>query len=258
MNELPRPRVFRAALATDKFSVLAWWATPRAIECLKKDERVLADLRSIMTTVALRRTKATCQSRKRSERVELVMLTPTERENYNLILTKAKGMLSDSAGVTSSQILLQSILTLRQICSHGKTDINSNSENVFQQRGEPLNCSQCGDSLVVSPISNGDSLNGDETQVCYECALGWDNSSSNMVSPCPTLSQAVYPVIGISAPENIRRSKGAISHDYNGVDMCQDESGARVPQKSSKLEKILSNLTALQQISLDNQAPIKR
>ena len=225
----------------------------------RKDGGVLADLRSIMAIIALRRTKATCECRKRSERGEMITLTSTERESYNLILSNAKTMLSGSVGSTSSQILLQSILQLRKICSHGTPNIAPHLEKGVKQRSEASICSQCGDLLDVLRPPSGVILRKHGNQLCHDCALGWDNLSPDIASSCLSLSQTNPPVASTPASEqNVCQVSRVTGCDDNDIDMDREESRIRIPQRSSKLEKVLSNLRDLGQASSDDQTPIKR
>lgn len=76
----------------------------------RKDHKILKDLQIIMSSIALRRSKMTCESRSRVERVEVVVLSPEEREQYKMFLLEAKEKRTRRGRDTRAQVLLRAIL----------------------------------------------------------------------------------------------------------------------------------------------------
>lgn len=217
----------------------------------RKDPHVLADLRSIMTTVALRRIKLADQSRRRYERVESVVLTPAERGKYQEILQEARKTLDASTPDTPSSSLLRYLVRLRQICSHGIYNMVSNvTESV-------PTCCQCGDDLPSPKTAPRTVPMGQEDRLCYDCGLASSESTSTPASD-NLYDNQTGARIPSSAMEIDSGTDTISSYLLSESYMSQDESVSKPINKSSKLEKVLSNLKELQQVSDDSQDPVKR
>ena len=218
----------------------------------RKDPSALASLRSIMTTVALRRPQVADPSRHRSERVELVVLSPAEREKYRDILSQAQKMLAASTRTTSSSILLGSILRLRQICSHGISNLAS---IITKQR--PV-CYQCGDLLPSTPILSRETRLVQQHRLCYDCELASCDSSSITMSGQPKITQSLVETDPLTT--GVKTHRDIVRSEYKMTDICIGQGNAftRTIEKSSKLEKVLSKLEELQRISNGSKDPIKR
>lgn len=92
----------------------------------KLDERGLENLRLMMKALAIRRTKGASGVSGRSEKLMPVDLSPTERLQYERIRDRAKQLLFESSSSGCSQpshVILQTILRLRQLCSHGHSNV---------------------------------------------------------------------------------------------------------------------------------------
>ena len=217
----------------------------------RKDPDVLAHLRSIMTTVALRRTPVADPQRRRSERVEPVLLYPAEREQYREILSQAKKMLAASTRSTPSSILFTSLLRLRQICSHGTCQIDSSVPM------KKLLCYQCGD-LISTPNLSTEIRMFQQARLCYDCDLAASGSTSDPTSRHPSVVQSGFGTDCLTT--EIGSGIDTIPSSYNiaNISMGQEEPISRTIGKSSKLEKVLSNLINLQQVFNNSQDPIKR
>ena len=88
----------------------------------KNDEKGLDNLRHMMKVLSLRRGKNLCGIPDRHEVTIPVILAPAERRLYQDIRTQTLSRCLDVAtrdNSKSSHIILQGILGLRQICSHG-------------------------------------------------------------------------------------------------------------------------------------------
>lgn len=217
----------------------------------RKDHKILKDLRIIMGSIALRRSKITCDSRSRVERVEVVVLSPEERERYNMFIPRAKEKHIRRGRDTRAQVLLRAILRLRQLCSHGML----NPKPAVLDCKDISHCPQCGNSLsLFLPKTEAiQSIREDqEHRVCHDCTL-----SGNINTPTVDYQdQSIDDYVGLPSGPVI-----------SGTDIYQNSSLARAcsngfevknDNKSSKLDKVLSNLVELH-AELDNEgAPVKR
>lgn len=209
----------------------------------RKDHKVLKDLQIIMSSIALRRSKMTCKSRSRVERVEVVVLSPEEREQYKMFILEAKEKPTRPRRDTGAQVLLRVILNLRQLCSHGTL----NPKKAVSSPKDISHCPQCGDPLpLVFPKTGAfqSVCEDQEHRLCHDCTL-----SGNINTP--TIDSQDESVDGyvelLSVPV------------VSGTDIYQDSSlKVKKDHKSSRLDKVLSNLVDLQ-TDFDNEgAPVKR
>lgn len=225
----------------------------------RKDQRVLMDLRSIMTTVALRRAKAACQSRRRSEIEESVVLSSNERERYEQILFHAKKMRSESARDTPSHVLLRSIIKLRQICSHGTLNQTPETRSDLRILEQRSSCRHCGDSLASSPMQIEADQDLQEGQLCYDCALTWNDIATDSSPQNSSLDASSHKTASLSTVEKWMSMDVEVSENDNvEINLYRDESALMKAEKSSKLEKVLSSLSALQGVCNDDKTPVKR
>lgn len=225
----------------------------------RNDKHALMDLRSIMTTVALRRAKAACQSSRRSEIEESVVLSPKERERYDQILSHARKLCSEFARDTPSHVLLRSIIKLRQICSHGT--LNQTLETgidlrILEQRPS---CRHCGDSLHPSPMQIEADRDFQGAQLCYDCALTWGDIAIETSPGHSSLDSSSHQKAVLSTAENGMSidEEVSVSGDIE-IDMDRDESPVMKAENSSKLEKVLSKLIYLQGVFNNDDTPVKR
>ena len=219
----------------------------------RRDERALKNLRSLMTVVALRRTKAICHAQCRSDRVEVITLSAAEREQYHSTLSRIRKMRSNSAR-SSPHTLLSSITKLRQICSHGVLGLTADLERSVQRAEEFSICRVCGDSIPL-PMSQYEELYGDQGMgLCHDCTLDPDQDIS-LVLPGTALSnesksRPFTSNVGIDG-EILRIACGENS-------VQQDKVSATTLKYSSKLEKVLLNLIGLQRAFNNDTTPVKR
>lgn len=220
------------------------------------DQRVLTDLRSIMTTVALRRAKAACQSRRRSEIEQSVVLSPSERELYDRILIHAKKSRSESAQ-DASHILLRSIIKLRQICSHGTLNQTPQVRSDLQSLQQISNCRICGDSLPPMQIEADRDVQGG--RLCYDCTLTWNNIATGSPSQHSLFDAVSHQTAGLSTVDNWMSIDAEVSvNDDVEINMYRDEAAVVKAGTSSKLEKVLFNLIDLQRTLDNDKTPVKR
>ncbi|SLM38846.1 Zinc finger, RING/FYVE/PHD-type [Lasallia pustulata] len=113
----------------------------------KLDERGLENLRLMMKALAIRRTKGATGVSGRSEKLVPVELSPTERSRYTEIRDQAKQFLLESSTSGCSQpshIILQTLLRLRQLCSHGHSNVIPGLDVKELPYNGMDSCNQCG------------------------------------------------------------------------------------------------------------------
>ena len=185
----------------------------------------------------------TCESRSRVERVEVVVLSPEEREQYKMFVLEAKEKRTRRGRDTRAQVLLRAILKLSQLCSHGTL----NPKKAVSSPKDISYCPQCGNPLpLVLPKTEAiQSVREDqEHRLCHDCTL-----SGNINNPTiDSQDQSIDDYVQLSSVPVM-----------SGTDIYQDGSLiVKNDHKSSKLDKVLSNLVDLQ-TDFDNEgAPAKR
>lgn len=219
----------------------------------RRDEQALKNLRSLMTVVALRRTKAICHAQCRSDRVEVITLSAMEREQYHLTLSQVRKFRSNSAR-DSPHTLLSAITNLRQICSHGILGLTADLKHIIQRPEEFSTCRVCGDSIPLPPRQY-EALYGDEGMgLCHNCTLD-PNQDTSLVLPGTALLNESKSRSFIS---NVGTDGGILSITCGKNSVQQDELSATTLKCSSKLEKVLSNLLSLQRAFNNDTTPVKR
>lgn len=201
----------------------------------RKDHKILKDLQIIMSSIASRRSKMTCESRSRVERVEVVVLSPEEREQYKMFLLEAKENTRRGRD-TRAQVLLRAILKLRQLCSHG----TPNPKTAVSSPKYISHCPQCGNPLpLVLPKTEAiQSVREDqEYRMCHDCMLNGNINTPTIDSQDQSIDDYVELMTDIYQDSSLK-----VKNDH----------------KSSKLDKVLSKLVDLQ-TEFDNEgAPVKR
>lgn len=226
----------------------------------RQDEKGLRNLRSTMGAISLRRGRRQTCSRDRNEEVVHVNLSVDERQRYASILEEAQH-LARTTGKKRGKNILQSILALRQLCSHGSSRVLSSNLHFKNNNryGTPLlqspsgNCDYCDQSLS-QPDKFEWAFNGScGHKVCYECLEEQRNGqyldSVATISRCCVCQEptAACELTDMSSPDS----------DF---DMGQDDPLPLVNVLSSKIETVLSNLINLQERSREENGlePIKR
>lgn len=217
----------------------------------RKDHKILKDLQIIMSSIALRRSKITCESRIRVERVEVVVLSPEEREQYKMFLLEAKEKRTRRGRNTRAQVLLRAILKLRQLCSHGTL----NPKTAVSSCKDISHCPQCGNPLplFIPKTEAIQSVREDqEHRVCHDCTLIGNINTPTVDSQDQSIGDYIELSSGpVMSGTDIYQDSSLASACSNGFEVKNDN-------KSSKLEKVLSTLVDLH-TELDNQgAPVKR
>ena len=224
----------------------------------RNDKHVLMDLRSIMTTVALRRAKAACQSSCRSEIEELVVLSSNERERYNQILSHARALCSEFTRDSPSHVL-RSITKLRQICSHGTLNQTLETRIDLRILEQRPTCRYCGDSLHPSPMQIEPDQDVQGPQLCYDCALTWGDITTETSPKHSSFDASSDETAGLSTVEKWMSIDEEVSGSGDiDIDMARDESPVINAENSSKLQKVLSKLIDLQRVFNNDNTPVKR
>lgn len=217
----------------------------------RKDHKILNDLQIIMGSIALRRSKITCNSRSRLERVEMVVLSPKEREQYNMLILWAKEKHFRHRRDTRAQVLLRAILKLRQLCSHGT--LNPKSADLVCN--DISHCPQCGNSLPLF-LPNLEAIQNvredQEHRVCHDCTLSGNINTPTVDCQDQSIDDYVELSSGpLISGTDIYQSSSLATARSNGFEVKKDN-------KSSKLDKVLSNLVELYAKSDNDGAPVKR
>lgn len=224
----------------------------------RRDEQVLIDLRLIMATVSLRRAKVACQPQRRSEQVEAVQLSITERKKYDLILAQARKTLSSCIEKAPSHVLLRSILQLRQLCSHGSYKSLETTTSATQPWKIMPNCYHCGDYLNLSQSFLPEAQSSQQQQLCYDCALSWSGNTPSAAPLSPSAYQLNNHEAELVEIDNKLSGDMLSTFDFNDLGTHQSASILDMAKESSKLKKVLSNLCHIQQSATNGQALAKR
>lgn len=211
-----------------------------------------------MATISLRRVKPDLQYQ-RSEVVEHVVLSATERQMYDFILARTKKMLSCSGGNSPSHVLLRSILQLRQLCSHGNSKNLANTSPSIQSRKNTSICDQCGESLDLSQALTPETQGDGQEHLCYDCALRCDGNAFDIVSHSPFASYLKHDEVKLLEMKNQTciGPSSTIFH-YDDLNIHQNMPISHGAEESSKLMKVFSNLRHIQQSAPNGQTLAKR
>lgn len=223
----------------------------------RKEKHGLASLQSIMTILALRRAKVACQGWGRSERVELVGLSTEEREKYHFLLSHTKESRFTTARNAFAQVVLRTLIKLRQICSHGTLGLTSDTRNNVRIHGENSSCAHCGDLVDPQAVVDAVPLMW-RPRLCYDCSLTWMYNNPSSSIQHSSSDEWICPAKDLSIIEKTADIGVELSDHSYRITVDRDESEVNAIEKSSKLKRILSNLTHLHQTFHGDQFPVKR
>ena len=135
---------------------------------LRNDQLGLDNLRFMMKVFSLRRVKTLCGIPDRHERTVAVTLAQPERRMYEGIKEQTLSKFLETAARSSSKsrhVILQGILSLRQLCSHGS--VSRKSELWFEGPSKPSmrSCHSC----LVAIRSNAEPDVMLDQGSCSEC-----------------------------------------------------------------------------------------
>ena len=222
----------------------------------RKEEHALENLRLVMRTVAMRRTKLSESDCKRSEREVLVELFQTEREQYDSTRTQARSMVTRTGNKSSAHTLLSFILRMRQLCSHGlsRGAILRRPTLIRETPTYMTVCDKCADSFNPA-VSGTLTLTGiDGPRYCPECAFEND-ISANLPTQSPSAQNGVYKDT-ISTPRLEDQMIEIL--DDGVVEMEIDGPPVYETHASSKIDSIVRNLIDLDRVRHRDSKPIKR
>lgn len=221
-----------------------------------KEAYAIDNLRLLMGTVALRRSKNSEMKRARADLEVAVALTDAEREQYGSIRAKAQKMVASADKASPAHNLLSYILQMRQVCSHGLHDRFSGSGYAAVRRPLPSNsvCNKCLEALPQSLVSRLSSVNGDESTYCRECAAE-EHSTPDLI------------IESLSARNGLQdRRKPPSQTDFGVPEVLEDGDVAMdldytistEPRLSSKVHAVIDNLVQLGTLRHADSTPIKR
>lgn len=230
----------------------------------RQDEKGLRNLRSTMGAISLRRGRRQICSQQRNEEILYINLNVDERQRYSSILEEAQ-YLARTTGKKHGKNILQSMLALRQLCSHGYSRVPSSNLHFSSNNryGKPLsgtpsvNCDNC-DQSISHPDKFEGAFNGScRHKFCSECLD--EQRNSQFLDSVAILSQC-YICQESTVESTVAYDPTDMSSPDSDFDMSQDDPPPLVNVLSSKIETVLSNLTKLQESSREENGhePIKR
>lgn len=216
-----------------------------------RDENSIENLRLLVKSATLRRSRNSERNGRRSEHEVKVILSSAERELYSSIRSKARICLSPHDRFSY-------ILKMRQVCSHGLREQDERLQNATVARElshEPTVCYRCGEDLSPTPSRNLTLRTNIAHQLCFECADEQDDIA-NSISESPSLQDGICEEPNTLVSDMDVGMLDAISE--NDVDMDRDQIRPATSQLSAKIRTVLSNLLKLQQERHQDTTPIKR
>ena len=224
----------------------------------KLDERGLENLRLMMKALAIRRTKGATGVSGRSEKLMPVELSSTERSRYEELRDRAKKLLLESSRTgcsQSSHVILQTILRLRQLCSHGHSNVIPGLDVTELPYTGVNNCNQCG--FAISTVSTLEAnFNGQcGHRFCSDCYIQYtvlyDALSSSSAQACPICDR----------PSTVTEdTMDWASGIHNGDDLAMvdapDAQGSWKP--SSKVSRVMSQLLEIDRSCWSDDGSDKR
>ena len=219
-----------------------------------KEDQAIENLRLLMGSVALRRTRNIEMKHSRSDIEVTVILSHTERQQYDSIRSEARRMITCAEKKTFAHKLLFYILQMRQVCSHGLRGRASAARGLL-----PSNtvCNKCSEILTGDTVLDASMAADGETQYCLECAAE-ESSSLGVDSDSSSLQNLTCQNTG--SPQSCTDVDMLDVHgngDDNGIVML-DETAVSRPEGSSKVDSVVNNLLQLEKNSCQNSTPIKR
>ena len=222
-----------------------------------REDDAIENLRLLMKTVALKRPRESQMKHVRSEIEVAVTLSPSERQQYDSIHTKARKMIVSAERTTSAHNLLSYILRMRQVCSHGLNGRASRPGPAAGGGPLPSNaCSKCSD-VLPRDLSLNSSLAADGgPKYCLECAAEESSTPCLITDP---LSFQGGPCWDTSTPEPWTGVGVAhVPEDDDGGDMDFNATTVSTLESSSKIDSVVNNLLQLEKMRHPDSIPIKR
>lgn len=221
-----------------------------------KEDYAIENLRLLMRTMALRRSRDSEMKHIRSHVEVPVALLPTERQQYDVIRAKAWKMIVSAEKMMSAHNLLSYILQMRQICSRGLYKRISKSGPIVAREPPPSNavCDKCLEALTSGFTNNPSLIKSGEPKYCLECAVD-EESRSSLITDSLSLRSGVCQ--DTSTP-TFRTDIGITDVPGGDVDINLNTVTVPRPEQSSKIDSVIYNLVQLEQKRHVDSTPIKR
>lgn len=223
----------------------------------KLDERGLKSLRLIMKALAIRRTKGASGVSGRSEKLMPVGLSLTERSQYERIRDRAKQLLESSTSGAShpSHAILQTILQLRQLCSHGHSNVNPGLGVTNLPYNGTDSCNQCG-IVILKASTLENSFSGQcGHRLCPDCYVQYtalyDGLSDFSAYACPICDRP-------SAATEDTMDWANFSHDTADIDIFGDSDLRKPPTTSSKISCVMTQVLEIDRSRRSDDSSEKR
>ena len=219
-----------------------------------KEDHAIENLRLIVGSVALRRTRSIEMKHVRSDIEVTVTLSNTERQQYDSIRTKARCMITCTEKKTFAHKLLLYIHQMRQVCSHGLYRGASAARGLLPSSTV---CRKCSEALNRDMVINENSSADGSTQYCLECAAEENNS---LGVETDSVSSQNFSCQDGGTPQywtDVGMPNAHGDGDDN-EDVILDAIALPRLDKSSKIDSVVNNLLQLEQNSQHASTPIKR
>jgi hypothetical protein len=222
----------------------------------RRDDYAVENLRLLMRTVSLRRSRDLEMKHVRSEIEVAVDLSWSEREQYERIRANIGRMKSSMGKEVSAHILLSCILQMRQICSHGlqEQSFELRSADARAPMSNDIFCNKCFESLPSTLMLRPSVAKGGEAVFCLECT-GEDSGNLSLANDSLCIPNRYRLERDISSPEtNTSLTEVAV----DDIEMELDATGQKSPKISSKIESVIRNLMQLGKERNKDSTPTKR
>lgn len=219
----------------------------------RKEEHALDNLRLLMRTVAIRRSKVSENGCKRSESEVSVHLSQAERKQYGSIRTQARSMVTRAENKSSAHTLLSFILQMRQLCGHGVLS-GVIAHQPLEASACTMVCDKCADNFSPVDPTNLTLTATDGPRYCPECAFEEDISAAmptQFSSAQNVLYKGTTSVSQLEYQLDLELDDGIVEMEIDGPSI----SGT---QTSSKIDTVVRNLIQLDRARHHDSKPIKR
>ncbi|KAL8837873.1 MAG: hypothetical protein Q9170_002348 [Blastenia crenularia] len=222
----------------------------------RREDSALENLRLLMRTVSLRRSRDSEMKHARSELEVAVDLSQSEREQYERVRANAGRMRANMGKAISAHTLLSSILQMRQICSHGLQEKTTAprladarvplSSNIF--------CTKCFEPLPYTPVLRPSVAKNGEAVFCLECTGEESGNLSLVNDPLPIIN--AYHSERDNPTSETDTSGAKVADDT--IEMDVDATSEDSPKSSSKIQSVIKTLMQLANERNHGSPPTKR
>lgn len=224
----------------------------------KLDERGLENLHLLTKAIAIRRTKGTTGVSGRTDKLIPVSLSRTERLQYESIRDRAKQTLLESTIFGCSQashVILQTILQLRRLCSHGYFDFIAGLDIADLPHNGIDGCNQCG-TVIPTTSTLETSFSGQcGHRVCPDCYVQYTAMYDGLSDPsaygCPICDRS-----STVTEDTMDWAHG--SHDAADIHMVDASDLQKPPTTSSKISSVMAQLLEIDRSRRNDDSSDKR